>query len=350
MIPHNQPLITAEDRSAVDAALASGWIAQGPQVIALEAAFVDHYGCGGACAVSSGTAALFLALKGLAVGAGARVAIPTYACSALLNAIHMAGAIPLIVDVLSDDFCLDPASLLGQDTDADCVIAVHTYGAPADIAALRLSNCRIIEDCCHSLGGENERGPLGRSGDAAVFSFYATKSVTGGQGGMVWATDQRVTEAVRDIREFDCRDSYVPRFNFQMTDIQAALINSQLRRLDAIRSRRKEIAINYQAVLAPGLVAQSGLSDAGRMPYRFVVITPDLASREALRWHMQQAGVICNVPIERHELLHRCMKLAPLDFPVAERLADTTLSLPIHPGLTDAQVAQAVNALAGFQP
>jgi len=350
MIPHNRPLITEEDRSAVDAALASGWIAQGPQVKALEASFVEYYGCGEACAVASGTAALFLALKALSVGAGGRVAVPTYACSALLNAIHMTGATPLIVDVLADDFCLNSASVLGQATEVDCVIAVHAYGAPAEIATLHRKDCRIIEDCCHSLGGEEEQGPIGKSGDAAVFSFYATKSVTGGQGGMVWARDQRVTEAVRDFREFDCRDSYVPRFNLQMTDIQAALINSQLKRLDGIRARRKAIARSYLGVLAPGLVPQSGLSDAGRMPYRFVVVAPDLVSREALRIHMQQAGVMCNVPIERYELLHRYMKLEPSEFPVAERLADTTLSLPIHSGMTDEQVEQAVTALAGFHP
>ena len=350
VIPHNRPLITAEDRAAVDAVLSSGWVAQGPQVAAMEAGFVHRYGAGAACAVSSGTAALFLALKALGIEAGAKVAVPTYACSALLNAIYMAGAKPSIVDVLPDSFCLNPAALARQAADAACVIAVHTYGSPADIEALQQPGRKLIEDCCQSLGGEGEQGQLGAAGDAAVFSFYATKIVTGGQGGLVWSKNAAVEEAVRDYRQFDCREGYVPRFNMQMTDVQAALINSQMTRLDAIRARRLAIAQTYLDALPVGLSVQSGLANTRRMAYRFVVLTPDLATREALFQRMQQAGVGCAVPIERYELLHRYLKLDPADFPVAERLADTTLSLPIHPGLTDAQLAQVATVLAGFRP
>lgn len=349
-IPHNRPLITAEDRAAVDAVLASGWIAQGSQVEALEASFVRSYGGGGACAVSSGTAALFLTLKALGIGPGSKVAVPTYACSALLNSIYMAGAIPSIIDVLPDTFCLDPKALAKQAADANCVIAVHTYGATADTSALRQPGRKLIEDCCQSLGGEADQVLLGKVGDAAVFSFYATKIITGGQGGLVWSKEATVTEAVRDYRQFDCRKSYLPRFNLQMTDIQAALTNSQTNRLDAIRARRLAISRAYLTALPTGLSAQSGLTDPGRMAYRFVVLTPDLATRESLRRHMEQSSVGCTVPIERYELLHRYLKLEATEYPVAERLADTTLSLPIHPGLTDAQLALVTAALKRFRP
>lgn len=349
MIPHNRPLITAEDRAAVDAVLDSGWVAQGPQVKALEEAFARQYG-GGACAVSSGTAALFLALRALEVGPGAKVAVPSYACSALLNAIYMAGATPNVVDVLPDSFCIDPASLLRRAADADSVIAVHTYGAAADVVALRQDGRKIVEDCCHALGGSTDFGLLGATGDAAVFSFYATKIITGGQGGLVWSAAGALIEAVRDYREFDCRDSYVPRFNLQMTDIQAALVDSQLKRLEAIRARRKEIARAYLAALPGGLAVQSGLDDAQRMAYRFVVRTPDQEIRDALHRHMEHAGVGCAVPIERYELLHRYLKLDPAEFPVAEKLADTTLSLPIHSALNNAQLAQVVDAISRFRP
>ena len=291
-----------------------------------------------------------MALKAMGIGAGSKVALPTYACSALLNAVYMAGALPNIVDVLSDSFCLAPVALARQASDADCVIAVHTYGAPADIPALCQSGCKLIEDCCQSLGGEDNQGLLGKSGDAAVFSFYATKIITGGQGGLVWSGDTAVAEAVRDYRQFDCRENYVPRFNLQMTDVQAALVNSQMGRLDAIRSRRQAIAQTYFNALPAGLTVQAGLTEVNRMVYRFVVVAPDLTIREALRRHMEQAGVGCAVPIERYELLHRYLKLDAADFPVAERLVDTTLSLPIHSALTDAQIAQVATALAGFQP
>lgn len=348
MIPHNRPLITAEDRAAVDAVLTSGWIAQGPAVEALEADFVRRYSGGGACAVSSGTAALFLALKALGAGAGKKVAIPTYACSALLNAVYMVGASPVLVDVLPDSFCLNPAAMTSLAEDIAYVIAVHAFGAPADLGPLRAPGRWLVEDCCQSLGGGGDHGPLGCESDAAVFSFYATKIVTGGQGGLVWSKDASVTTAVRDYRQFDCRESYVPRFNLQMTDIQAALVNSQMNRLEAIRARRQAIAKAYLAVLPTGLSTQTGLTAPDRMPYRFVVITPDLTTREALRRHLEQAGIGCAVPIERYELLHRYLKLGPSHYPIAERLVDTALSLPIHPGMNDAHLECAVTALSAF--
>jgi perosamine synthetase len=348
LIPHNRPLITAEDRSAVDAVLASGWLAQGPAVEALEASIVAQYRGGGACAVSSGTAALFLALKALGAVADSIVAMPTYACSALLNAVFMARAIPRVLDVLPDSFCLDPDALKAQAADARFVIAVHTFGAGADVEALQADGRIVIEDCCQSLGGMNGGVPLGAAGDAAVFSFYATKLITGGQGGLVWS--RTVAEKVRDYRQFDGRETYDPRFNFQLTDLQAALANSQLKRLDLIRARRAAIAGAYLAALPKGLKTQGDPCAPGRMAHRFVVVAPDRAVRDRLRRHMQAAGVECIVPVERFELLHRYLRLDAAGYPTAEKLADTTLSLPLHLGLSDADVATISDALAQFKP
>jgi len=350
MIPHNRPTITEADRAAVDTVLASRWIAQGPEVKMLEASFVSRYGGGGACAVSSGTAALFLAMKALSIKRGDRVAVPTYACSALLNAINMAGATPVIVDVRQDNFCLDNSYIEEQKLQVDCIIAIHMYGAFAEISELRTSDRKIIEDCCHTYGGESNQLQIGRNSDAAIFSFYATKLVTGGQGGLVWARNKLVTEEVFDIRDFDSRESYKPRFNFQMTDISAAMINSQLKRLNAIQARRQMIAKGYRNALSSGLTVQWGLSDTWCVPYRFVVITPDAVSRDALKKEMEASGVECLVPIERYELLHRYLNLSPSDFPVAERLVDTTLSIPIHSSLTDSEIERITNALSLFHP
>jgi dTDP-4-amino-4,6-dideoxygalactose transaminase len=183
-----------------------------------------------------------------------------------------------------------------------------------------------------------------------VFSFYATKVITGGQGGLVWSHRRELAEAVEDYRQFDCRETYRPRFNFQMTDIQAALVESQLGRLEAIRARRQAMSNVYLSGLPSGLSVQSGLADRGRMPYRFVVIAADGAMRDALREHMARAGVACAVPLERHELLHRYLGLDPAAFPVAERLVDTTLSLPIHLCLSDAEVGHIATALNSFKP
>lgn len=349
MIPHNQPLITDEDRQAMDAVLRSGWLAQGPRVAALERSFEDHYFGGKACAVSSGTAALFLALKGLGVESGDRVALPTYACSALLNAVYMLEATPRIVDVLPKSFCIDPASVEQYAADANYIIAVHTYGEPAIIHDLLKPGRKVIEDCCHALGGMGLNGPVGALGDASIFSFYATKIITGGQGGLVWAKKQTVVDSVFDYRQFDCRETYEPRFNYQMTDIQAALISSQMGRLEQIRVCRQSIAKRYLAALNRGLAVQSGLVEPGRMAYRFVVVSPDLESRDALRKHLEKAGVCCAVPIERYELLHRYLGLNSKRFPTAENLVDTTLSLPIHPSMSESQIEQVVEGIGRFR-
>lgn len=340
-IPHNRPLVTDEDRAAVAAVLMTGQLAQGVEIAGLERDF-NHMMAGGAsCAVASGTAALFLALKGLDVGPGHTVAIPTYACSALLNAVYMAGATPRLVDVRDDNFTIDPAAVERQAPDADTVIAVHCFGATADVESLCRSKRRVIEDCCQSLGG-----PQGHVGDAAVYSFYATKIITGGHGGLVWSRNNAVVEAVRDYREFDCRENYVPRFNFQMTEMQAAMIRSQLRRLDAIRLRRRSIADAYRDVLPSDVRVQKGFETDDVLPYRFVIRADDAASRDRYRTQLDGSAVVSIIPVERYELLHRYLGENEGDFPVAERLVDETLSLPLFPGLSDKEINSVRAALA----
>jgi dTDP-4-amino-4,6-dideoxygalactose transaminase len=158
-----------------------------------------------------------------------------------------------------------------------------------------------------------------------------------------------VAEKVRDYRQFDGRETYEPRFNFQMTDLQAALVHSQMGRLEAIRARRSDIAKAYLLALPKSFATQVGLLEPGRMVYRFVVVTPNRATREALRAHLAMAGVGCIVPVERFELLHRYLKLDPANYPVSENLADTTLSLPIHLGLSDKDISVVCEALGKFQ-
>ena len=153
MIPHNLPALTDRDMSVVSEVLRSGWIAQGPQVEALENDFTLMYGGGGACACSSGTAALYLALKGLGISIGDTVAVPTYSCSALLNAVNLAGAHPMVVDVREDDFTIDPQALKRLPLKPKAVIAVHVFGAEANIRHLQECVPLVIEDCCQSLGG-----------------------------------------------------------------------------------------------------------------------------------------------------------------------------------------------------
>jgi dTDP-4-amino-4,6-dideoxygalactose transaminase len=290
----------------------------------------------GACA--SGTAALYLALYGLKIGKGDSIAIPAYACSALLNAVFMSGATPNIVDVRSDDFTIDPGLVDIQAPDATAAIAVHCFGARADIEGLQSKTDRIVEDCCQSLGGYWHGKPVGGSGNVAVFSFYATKIITCGHGGLLWDPKGVLGKWARDYREFDCRKRYKPRFNFHLSDIQAAMARNQFDRIESIRHRRKMIMKRYLAVLPHGLGHQAGLASDGSMVYRFVILFEKESARDAAKAHFEANDIETRVPIERYELLHRYMKLDPHEFPVSEGLVDTTLSLPLYPMLTDTEV------------
>jgi len=343
-IPHNRPWIMHEDEEAVLAVMKSGHIAQGPEVEGLESDFVSLIGRGKACVLSSGSAGLFLALYGLRIGKGEKVAVPTYACSALLNAVHMTGAEPIVVDVTDDTFTLDPARVSEQAPKADAAIVVHCYGASADVEGLSAQNIKVVEDCCHTVPGGK-----GRPGNVSVYSFYATKIITGGNGGLIWDASGEITERARDYRQHDCRDEYIPRFNFQMADFQAAMVRSQLSRLGIVVSRRRKIYELYKSALPAEMGVQSGLSDPSRTPYRFVVRTQDQETRDRLRRHMSGHGITSIIPIERFELLHRYLGLDAGAYPNAEKIVDTTLSLPLYPALSDEEVNHVANALSDFK-
>jgi perosamine synthetase len=185
MIDHNTPHISQEERAAVDSVLNSGWIAQGPEVQALERGFTKLFSGGAACALSSGTAALFLTLKSLGAGLGVRVDVPSYACSALLNTVHFAGVSPLQMDVTLDTFCID-FSRPELDT-ANIFLAVNTFGTQSNIEVFSRNGRKVIEDCCHSRGSfsENEN-----EANAKIFSFYVG-----------WSQMSRIVEFIQRRQE-----------------------------------------------------------------------------------------------------------------------------------------------------
>ncbi|MBM3584976.1 MAG: hypothetical protein FJX36_11300 [Alphaproteobacteria bacterium] len=346
-IAHNKPWITRDDVAAVDALLETRWLAPGPETAALEQDFVALHGGGGACAVSSGSAALFVALKALGIGPGHLIAIPTYVCTAVLNAIALCGAEPVLADIDGERFNIDPAAMAAMARKPDAAIAVHTYGAAADVAALQRLCPVVVEDCAQAIGGvDSEDRPLGTTGTVAIHSFYATKIVTSGHGGMVYARDGKAAAAARDYVLFDGRESWKPRFNFQTTDFQAALARRQLARLDAIAARRRAIAAAYRAALPAGYTLQAGIHGPRDMPYRFVVRTPDERVRDALKAHFASRDIGVIVPLETLELLHRYLGMPASAFPTAERVAATTLSLPLYPALRDDEARRVADALA----
>ena len=347
MIDHNKPWILPDDIAAVSAALQTNWLAPGQQVAALEQEFLAFYGGGQCCTVSSGSAALFVALKAANLKPGDRVVLPTYVCTAVLNAIILSGASPVLADIQGDTFNIDPESVEALRCEPRAVIAVHTYGVAADVQALSRCAEIVIEDCSQSLGGCTASGdPLGKSGAAAIFSFYASKVITGGHGGMVYSANTDIGVQARDYVSFDGRDDWKPRFNFQITDFQAALVRSQFARLATVVSRRRNLAARYRAVLPAGYRVQAGLDLTTAMPYRFVISAPNSSARDRLQRYLFDSGIRTIVPLERKELLHRFLKLSSASFPNAERVAETTLSIPLYPALTGREEDRVVDALS----
>lgn len=338
MIPHNQPALGPLEASAAQRVLESGWLAQGREVEAFELEVCEFLGVaeGHAVALSSGTAALFMALW--TIGAkGRNVAIPVYSCAALRNAVVMAGAIPVPIDVAENSPNIDMTEVIRRDV--DIAIAAHMFGIPCRISQ-KNSSIPIIEDCAQAFGARIAGQPVGLSGNVGIFSFYATKMITsGGQGGMLVAIDKGLVDAVRDYREFDCRHDRIPRFNFQMTDLQAAVGRAQLAQLDQFLQRRQQVHAIYAAHGLP-LWPGNFSSEVEPCHYRAILRVSDPGRVIA---GLERAQVRAIVPIEDWELLDDADS-----FPRAKSLTHSTVSIPIHPSLSESEIGTIADVVSEF--
>ena len=334
MIPHNRPTLGKREVDAAARVLAGGWVAQGREVEAFEAEVCVYLGLtpGHAVALSSGTAALFVALWALGAK-GKRVAIPVYSCAAVRNAVIMSGAEVVPIDVADDSPNMDVGQALRASV--DLVVAAHMFGVP-DRWRNNSSSIPVIEDCSQAFGARIDGRPVGTNGIAGVFSFYASKMLTsGGQGGMFVSADKSLVEAVRDYRQFDCRRDRLPRFNLQMTDLQAAVGRVQLSQLDAFISRRAEIRARYAAAGLPLWPAET-LPGIEPCNYRAVIRVPD---PHATITHLEARAIRAIIPIADWELLSE-----PAQFPRAAMLARSTVSMPIYPSLTQQETAAVIRS------
>jgi perosamine synthetase len=332
-IPHSMPTLGSEEAKGLREVLASGRIATGEEVTEFEQAMASYLGLGGAGATASGTAALHLSLLAVGVKEGDEVICPSFTCSALLNAVYHCRATPCLVDVSEETMNISVAATRQALTKRTAAIIIpHMFGYPVeamdDFLAL---GPPIIEDCAQSLGATSQGRMVGTWGEAAIFSFYATKVITTGQGGMVASRDQGLLAKVRDLRAYDKKEDYKVRYNFCMTDLQARMGRIQLEKLPSFLNIREERARVYDKHLRG--VEGVMMPRKGGIYYRYIVrITGSKLDR--VIGYLHREGIEAQRPV--FHPLHCYLNLA--GFEATERVFGEALSLPLYPRLKAADV------------
>jgi perosamine synthetase len=368
-IPVMRPWLGEEEAEAAAAAVASGWIAQGPRVAQFETAFAAALGAAHAVAVSSCTTALHLALIAAGIGPGDEVVVPSLSFIATANVARYVGARPVFADVDAATLNLAPETLAPRLTDRTrAVIAVDQAGVPADLDAIRAlcepRGIAVIEDAACAAGAVYRGRPAGATAFLATFSFHPRKLLTTGEGGMIVTGDGDIAARLRRLREHGMNVGAAERhasqqpvieqyletgYNYRMTDVQAAIGLVQLGKLGRLIERRRELAARYAELLAaiPGLATICD-PDYGATNYQsFWVMLPDdfpLSRNELLRM-LADAGVSARRGIMAAHLepAYAGQPCPPL--PVTERVTGSSLVLPLFHEMTEDEQDRVVSVL-----
>ncbi|WP_286959610.1 DegT/DnrJ/EryC1/StrS family aminotransferase [Arsenicicoccus sp. UBA7492] len=373
-IPFALPDIGEAEVQAAAEAMRSGWLTTGPNAAAFEREFAEFLGGGReAIAVNSATAGLHLALEALAVGPGDEVLVPDWTFTSTAEVVRYLGAQPVLVDVdpltLNLDVERARAAVTGR---TKAVLPVHMAGLPVDRRALRdfadEHGLKVVEDAAHAFPVRSGGDLVGQSdSDAVVFSFYATKTITTGEGGMVVTADPEMARRIRTMRlhgiSRDVFDRYrstkpswhyevvAPGFKYNLPDPAAAMGRVQLSRATQMRDARAAIAARYDAALADtglGLPARATEPDGHAWHLYIVRVPGGGAARDAFIGRMADAGVGCSVhfiPLHRHPYWREQCSARPEDFPVAEDQFGRVVSLPAFSSMTDDQVDRVIAAV-----
>ena len=351
--------IEAEVRAAMDEVLDSAQFINGPAVADFERRFAASCGAGFAVGVGNGTDALTLALKALGVGPGDEVITTANTFIATAEAVVAVGAAPVFVDVDPAHFNMTPEGLSAAITPrTKAAIPVHLYGQPAPMAEImsvaKQRSIKVIEDAAQAHGAEYNGKRVGSWGDAATFSFYPAKNLGAcGDGGAVVTNDEQLAVTVRMLRNHGRTDKYLHEYvgvNSRLDTLQAAILGVKLTRLEEWNRMRRTVAAKYDAALGEfaGLTLPAEMPGGKHVYHLYVVRT---GRRDELRQYLSENGIGVGIhyPIPLHlQPALQSLGYGPGDFPVAEQLADSILSIPMYPEMQDAQLVRVVQTLAAF--
>lgn len=354
MIPAARPEIGFRERRAVDRVMRSGMLAQGPEVAAFEKEF-SAFVAGRECvALNSGTSALHMAFIAAGIGPGDEVIVPSFSFAATANAVALTGATPVFVDVEVNHFNADPAAIEAAITPRTRgIMPVHLYGHPADLRAISAlaekHGLMLFEDAAQAHLASVDGVPVGAWGIAASFSFYPTKNMTSGEGGMVSTPSSDIARAIRVLRNQGMERRYeneVVGFNTRMTDIHAAIGRVQLTKLERWTQKRQSNAAFLSANIR-GVVTPPIADGASHVFHQYTVRVVD-HDRDAFASELTKRGIGTGVyyptPIHRLPSFQKT-----LDLPNTELVARQVLSLPVYPSLKQREleaIVSAVNAVA----
>lgn len=362
-IPLSRPDVTESEIQAVVAVLRSDRLSIGPRTAAFEAAVAARANRKHGIAVNSGTSGLHLCVRALGLKDGDEVITPPFSFVATTNCLLFERARPVFVDIDPTSYNLDPAKVEAAITPrTKALLPVEVFGNTSHFdryeALARQHGLKMIEDCCEALGGKLGGRPTGSFGDCGVFAFYPNKQITTGEGGMIVTDDDGIADLCRSMRN-QGRDSSAwlsharLGYNYRLSDINCALGEGQVRRLDEILAKRRAVAGLYNQALADVReIARPPMNEPETASwFVYVIRLADRftqAQRDALMAHLRAAGVGCNpyfVPIHLQPYVRKLLGTKEGDFPVTERLAERTMALPFFANMTQPQVRRVRQAL-----
>jgi len=357
-IPVARPAIGQDEISAVTAVLESGMLAAGERVAEFEKKFADYCGTTHAVAINNGTAALHAALLAADIGVGDEVIGPSFSFFATASAVSMTGAKPIFVDVNERTFGIDPAQVEGSVTPkTKAVIGVHLFGQPFDVPGIQQvcesHNLTLIEDAAQAHGAMYNGEKTGGFGQFGCFSFYATKNMTTGEGGMVTTSDKAYNERLRLLINHGQSEKYLHTrlgYNYRMTDVAAAIGLVQLKKLEKFNMRRRKNAEYYDThISVKGLVTPAIAQGMHHVYHQYVIrLTDEFPMKRADFMEylkVKGIGTAVHYPIPIHHQPVYARANEPDSCPVSTSLASSVLSIPVHPLLDQKELAYICDAI-----